>query len=126
MIPQMPLSLKEAQTVVELARAHAETIGVPMNIAVVDGGGDRDAHQADSRACLDAAHGTEVERAASIPRLRWRSEMAQTLAERNKQLALKGPCAEPSERNALGGALDGQTPYERLMAKMRPGTSPAS
>jgi len=29
--------------------------------------------------------------------------MAQTLAERNKQLALKGPCAEPSERNALGG-----------------------
>ncbi len=35
----MPLSLKEAQTVVELARAHAETIGVPMNIAVVDGGG---------------------------------------------------------------------------------------
>jgi transposase InsO family protein len=24
------------------------------------------------------------------------------------------------------GALDGQTPYERLMAKMRPGTSPAS
>jgi uncharacterized protein GlcG (DUF336 family) len=38
-IPQMPLSLKEAQTVVELARAHAETIGVPMNIAVVDGGG---------------------------------------------------------------------------------------
>ena len=35
----MPLSLKEAQTVVELARAHAEKIGVPMNIAVVDGGG---------------------------------------------------------------------------------------
>jgi transposase InsO family protein len=24
------------------------------------------------------------------------------------------------------GALDGQTPYERLIAKMRPGTSPAS
>jgi len=38
-IPQMPLSLKEAQTVVELARAHAEKIGVPMNIAVVDAGG---------------------------------------------------------------------------------------
>src|SRR5258705_7182923 len=38
-IPQMPLSLKEAQTVVELARVHAEKIGVPMNIAVVDGGG---------------------------------------------------------------------------------------
>jgi len=35
----MPLSLKEAQTVVEFARAHAEMIGVPMNIAVVDGGG---------------------------------------------------------------------------------------
>jgi hypothetical protein len=35
----MPLSLKEAQTVVELARVHAEKIGVPMNIAVVDGGG---------------------------------------------------------------------------------------
>ena len=31
----MPLSLKEPQTV-ELARAHAEKIGVPMNIAVVD------------------------------------------------------------------------------------------
>jgi uncharacterized protein GlcG (DUF336 family) len=38
-IPQMPLSLKEAQTVIELARVHAEQIGVPMNIAVVDGGG---------------------------------------------------------------------------------------
>src|SRR5260370_29250699 len=38
-ILQMPLSLKEAQTVVELARVHAEKIGVPMNIAVVDGGG---------------------------------------------------------------------------------------
>ena len=38
-IPQMPLSLKEAQTGVELARAHAEKIGVSMNIAVVDGGG---------------------------------------------------------------------------------------
>ena len=35
----MPLSLKEAQTVVEFARSHAEKIGVPMNIAVVDGGG---------------------------------------------------------------------------------------
>ena len=35
----MPLSLKEAQTAVELARVHAEQIGVPMNIAVVDGGG---------------------------------------------------------------------------------------
>src|SRR5258705_6127323 len=38
-IPRMPLSLKDAQTVVELARVHAEKIGVPMNIAVVDGGG---------------------------------------------------------------------------------------
>src|SRR4029077_8713351 len=38
-IPQMTLSLKEAQTVVELARAHAKKIGVPMNIAVVNGGG---------------------------------------------------------------------------------------
>jgi len=36
---QMPLSLKETQAIVELARAHAEKIGVPMNIAVVDGGG---------------------------------------------------------------------------------------
>ncbi len=35
----MPLSLKEAQTAVELARVHAEKIGVPMNIAVVDCGG---------------------------------------------------------------------------------------
>jgi uncharacterized protein GlcG (DUF336 family) len=35
----MHLSLKEAQTIVELARAHAEKIGVPMNIAVVDAGG---------------------------------------------------------------------------------------
>jgi uncharacterized protein GlcG (DUF336 family) len=35
----MPLSLKEAQTAVELARVHAEKIGVPMTIAVVDGGG---------------------------------------------------------------------------------------
>jgi uncharacterized protein GlcG (DUF336 family) len=34
----MPLSLKEPQTV-ELARAHAEKIGVPVNVAVVDGGG---------------------------------------------------------------------------------------
>ena len=36
---QMQLSLKEAQAIVELARAHAEKIGVPMNIAVVGGGG---------------------------------------------------------------------------------------
>jgi Haem-degrading len=35
----MPLSLNDAQTVVELARVHPEKIGVPMNIAVVDGGG---------------------------------------------------------------------------------------
>jgi uncharacterized protein GlcG (DUF336 family) len=35
----MHLSLKDAQAIVELARAHAEKIGVPMNIAVVDGGG---------------------------------------------------------------------------------------
>ena len=35
----MSLSLKEAQSVVELARVHAEKLGVPMNIAVVDGGG---------------------------------------------------------------------------------------
>jgi len=33
----MHLSLKEAQTVIEFA--HAETIGVPINIAVVDAGG---------------------------------------------------------------------------------------
>jgi uncharacterized protein GlcG (DUF336 family) len=35
----MHLSLKEAQAIVERARAHAETIDVPMNIAVVDAGG---------------------------------------------------------------------------------------
>lgn len=35
----MPISLKEAQTAIELARVQAEKIGVPMNIAVVDGGG---------------------------------------------------------------------------------------
>jgi uncharacterized protein GlcG (DUF336 family) len=35
----MSMSLKEAQTIVELAQVHAERIGVPMNIAVVDGGG---------------------------------------------------------------------------------------
>ena len=35
----MALSLKDAQSIVELARVHAEKIGVPMNIAVVDGGG---------------------------------------------------------------------------------------
>ena len=34
----MHLSLREAQTIVERARAHAERIGVPMNIAVVDAG----------------------------------------------------------------------------------------
>ena len=35
----MNLSLKEAQSIIERARAHADSIGVPMNIAVVDGGG---------------------------------------------------------------------------------------
>lgn len=35
----MSMSLKEAQTIVELAQVRAERIGVPMNIAVVDGGG---------------------------------------------------------------------------------------
>jgi len=35
----MQRSLKEAQAIVELACVHAEKIGVPMNIAVVDGGG---------------------------------------------------------------------------------------
>ena len=35
----MKLSLKEALTMVDLARLHAEKIGVPMNIAVVDDGG---------------------------------------------------------------------------------------
>jgi len=35
----MHISLKEAQAFVELARVHAEKIGVPMNIAVVDAGG---------------------------------------------------------------------------------------
>src|SRR5882757_767100 len=35
----MSISLKEAQTAIELARVHAEKIGIPMNIAVVDGGG---------------------------------------------------------------------------------------
>ena len=35
----MHLSLKEAQRIVDLARVHAEEIGVPMNIAIVDGGG---------------------------------------------------------------------------------------
>jgi len=33
----MHISLKEAQAFIELARVHAEKIGVPMNIAVVDG-----------------------------------------------------------------------------------------
>ncbi|MER7179439.1 heme-binding protein [Streptomyces hyaluromycini] len=35
----MPLSLNDAQTVIEQARAHSDDLGVPMNIAVVDGGG---------------------------------------------------------------------------------------
>jgi uncharacterized protein GlcG (DUF336 family) len=35
----MTLPLNEAQAIVELARAHAETIGVPMSIASVDAGG---------------------------------------------------------------------------------------
>ena len=35
----MHLSLSEAQGIAERARVHAETLGVPMNIAVVDAGG---------------------------------------------------------------------------------------
>ena len=35
----MHLSLNDAQTIVAHACAHAETIGVPMNIAVIDAGG---------------------------------------------------------------------------------------
>ena len=35
----MNLNLKEAQSIVDLARSHADKLGVPMNIAVVDGGG---------------------------------------------------------------------------------------
>ncbi|MFD3309559.1 heme-binding protein [Streptomyces sp. NPDC058656] len=35
----MPLSLNDAQTFIEQSRAHADGLGVPMNIAVVDGGG---------------------------------------------------------------------------------------
>ena len=35
----MHLSLSEAQGIAERPRVHAETIGVPMNIAVVDAGG---------------------------------------------------------------------------------------
>ncbi|MFI9560459.1 heme-binding protein [Nonomuraea endophytica] len=35
----MEISLIEAQAMIDRARAHAEQIGVPMNIAVVDGGG---------------------------------------------------------------------------------------
>jgi uncharacterized protein GlcG (DUF336 family) len=35
----MHISLTEAQAMVDRACAHAELIGVPMNIAVVDGGG---------------------------------------------------------------------------------------
>jgi uncharacterized protein GlcG (DUF336 family) len=33
------ITLDEAQTIIGRARAHAAAIGVPMNIAVVDGGG---------------------------------------------------------------------------------------
>lgn len=36
----MHISLAEAPATVDRARAHAELIGVPMNIAVVDGGGN--------------------------------------------------------------------------------------
>ena len=35
----MHLSLKDAQAIVALSCAHAENLGVPMNIAVVDAGG---------------------------------------------------------------------------------------
>ena len=35
----MHLSLSDAQRIAERARAHAESIGVPVNIAVVDAGG---------------------------------------------------------------------------------------
>jgi uncharacterized protein GlcG (DUF336 family) len=35
----MHISLDDAQAMVQRARTHADTIGVPMNIAVVDGGG---------------------------------------------------------------------------------------
>nr|WSY48719.1 heme-binding protein [Streptomyces sp. NBC_00886]WSY57545.1 heme-binding protein [Streptomyces sp. NBC_00886] len=35
----MRLSLKDAQTVIEQACTHADGLGVPMNVAVVDGGG---------------------------------------------------------------------------------------
>jgi uncharacterized protein GlcG (DUF336 family) len=35
----MGLSLGDAQAIVERARAHAETIGIPMSIAIVDAGG---------------------------------------------------------------------------------------
>ena len=34
----MHLSLNNAQAIIELARAHAEKVAVPMNIAVVDAG----------------------------------------------------------------------------------------
>jgi hypothetical protein len=37
----MNISLEQAQAMIERARAHAERIGGPMNIAVVDGGGHR-------------------------------------------------------------------------------------
>jgi uncharacterized protein GlcG (DUF336 family) len=35
----MGISLRQAQAMTDRARGHAELIGVPMNIAVVDGGG---------------------------------------------------------------------------------------
>lgn len=35
----MNLTLDDAQAIIDRARAHATAIGVPMNIAVVDGGG---------------------------------------------------------------------------------------
>jgi uncharacterized protein GlcG (DUF336 family) len=35
----MSISLSEAQAMIDRARGHADVIGVPMNIAVVDGGG---------------------------------------------------------------------------------------
>jgi uncharacterized protein GlcG (DUF336 family) len=35
----MPITLDAAQAMIERARAHATRIGVPMNIAITDGGG---------------------------------------------------------------------------------------
>lgn len=35
----MNLTLADTQAVIDRARGHATAIGVPMNIAVVDGGG---------------------------------------------------------------------------------------